>query len=320
MQKNNINNQKLRIIFAGTPEISKIILQNLLDNNFKIDLVLTQPDRPKGRGKKITASVVKELAVSNNIEVYQPLSFKNNLEAIEKIKGYKPDIIIVVAYGLILPTELLKIPPLGCINIHVSLLPKWRGASPIQHAILSGDTKTGVTIMKMDCGLDTGDILLQKSVDIENKETSLTLHKKLTQLGAEMIIKYLHEYGEIKPIKQNSTIASYAPKIEKSDAKISWNESALQIERKIRALNPAPVAFTTLNNTTLVKIWEAEAISHITKMVAGTIIDTQNNRLLIACGGGTILSIGEIQIAGKNKQNVAEFLRGQQNLLKQRFD
>lgn len=317
----NETHNKLRIIFAGTPEIARIVLQKLIDQKFNIDLVLTQPDRPSGRGKAITASVVKQLAITNNIEVYQPESFKNNPLAINKIKEYNPDIIIVVAYGLILPQELLDIPKIGCVNMHVSLLPRWRGASPIQHSIINGDSKSGVTIMKIDAGLDTGDILLQQSIPLTSNETSLSLHNKLALLGSNMLIEYLTNYNNIVPSKQDDAHATYAPKIEKADAKINWRDDAIQIERKIRSMNPVPVAFTTLNTTTLIKIWQAESTPYITNKPLGSIIiDAKNKTLLVVCGNGSTLSILELQTAGKTRQNVAQFLVGHQNLQGKSFD
>lgn len=306
--------QPLKIIFAGTPEISKITLDNLLASGFKIDLVLTQMDRPAGRGKKLAMSPVKQLALEHNIEVFQPQSFKNNPEAIEKIKGLKPDIVIVVAYGLILPQEFLEIPTLNCVNIHVSLLPHLRGAAPIQRAIIAGDSQSGVTIMQMDSGLDTGAILLQQSVIIEKKETSGSLHNKLASLGSKMIIDYLNNYKQIKPIAQDHSSATYAHKIDKSESLIDFSEAASIIEQKIRGFNPHPGCFTYLDNQRLL-IWTAEVASQTSQLPHGTIIDYWQDGILIVCGHGSVIKVTELQLAGRKAQSTKQFNQGYPNLI-----
>lgn len=304
----------LKIIFAGTPEISRHILENLLTKGFQVDLVLTQPDRPKGRGNKITQSPVKELALANNIEVIQPQSFKaiddSGIAAIEKIKSINPDIMIVVAYGIILPKSVLSIPLLGCVNIHVSLLPRLRGAAPIQRAVIEGDSTTGVTIMQMDIGLDTGDILLQREILIDKNDSSGDLHDKLAILGADMIVEYLNNYQSIKPVAQGDQGVTYAHKIEKAEAKINWNESASIIERKIRGYNPAPGAFSFLDNN-LFKVWRAEISSSVNKKsLPGTIIEVTKDGIVVVCGENTAITITQLQVPGKTKQSARDYILG----------
>jgi methionyl-tRNA formyltransferase len=306
--------QPLKIIFAGTPEISKITLEKLLASGFKIDLVLTQMDRPAGRGKKLTMSPVKQLALEHNIEVFQPHSFKNNPLAIAKVRELKPDIVVVIAYGLILPQEFLDIPALGCVNIHVSLLPHLRGAAPIARAVIGGDTQGGVTIMHMDAGLDTGSILLQQSITIDTKETAGSLHDKLADMGANMIVYYLNNYKQIIPVLQDNTKATYAHKIDKSEAQINFNENALIIERKVRGFNPHPGCFTYLDEQRLL-IWEALVVEQVTKLPIGTIIDYWQDGILVACGDNSVIKITELQLAGRKRQTAKQFVSGYPNLI-----
>ncbi|MCC2625678.1 MAG: hypothetical protein K0R14_1551 [Burkholderiales bacterium] len=304
--------QPLKIIFAGTPEISKIVLDRLITSGFNIKLALTQMDRPAGRGKKLTQSPVKQLALEHNIEVFQPQSFKNNPEAIDKIRVLESDIVVVVAYGLILPKAFLDIPKLGCVNIHVSLLPHLRGAAPINRAIIEGADKSGVTIMQMDRGLDTGAILLQQAIPIEPRETAGSLHNKLAKLGADMIIDYLNNYKQINPIPQDDTKATYAHKISKAEAQINFNEDAYIIERKIRGFNPHPGSFTFLDNERLL-VWEAHVVNQSSNLPVGTIIDCLNDGILVACGN-LIIKITELQLAGRKRQNAREFSQGYPDL------
>ncbi|MCC2645847.1 MAG: hypothetical protein K0R94_1625 [Burkholderiales bacterium] len=304
----------LKIIFAGTPEISKTILEKLLESGFSIDLVLTRIDQPAGRGKKITMSPVKHLALEYDIEVFQPHSFKNNPEAIRKICSLKPDIIVVVAYGLILPHEFLDIPTFGCVNIHVSLLPHLRGAAPIQRAIIAGDKESGVTIMQMDAGLDTGAILLQQSIAIEETETAGTLHDKLALLGSIMIINYLNNYKQIKPLPQDNLVATYAHKIDKSEAQINFNETALIIERKIRGFNPYPGCFTYLNKERLL-VWTAQVVKETSNCSPGMIIGYYQDGILVACGNKSVIKITELQLAGRKRQNAKLFSQGYPDLI-----
>lgn len=306
---------KLKIVFAGTPQIAQTVLAKILENDFNVELVLTQPDRPAGRGMKLTPSPVKELALQHNIEVFQPVGFRKDPTAIDKIRQLQPDIMVVVAYGLILPQELLDVPRLGCINIHVSLLPKWRGAAPIQRALLNGDQETGVTIMQMDAGLDTGAALIVAPLKIDDRDTSGTLHDKLAQLGAEKIVEFLSNPQDFPPVMQAAEGVSYAAKIEKSEAEIIWSEPAAVIERKIRGYNPFPGAFTSLNGE-LVKIWQAEMVAgEKTSHVGGTIIRADKDKLWVAGGDGGIINILEIQEAGAKRKNTLQFVQGKNELI-----
>ncbi|EDO25830.1 predicted protein [Nematostella vectensis] len=316
--------RQLKIIFAGTPGISETVLKNILNNKFNVELVLTQPDRPANRGKKITQSPVKELALKHDIEVIQPELVKNNHELFARIKHLQPDIMVVVAYGLILPQELLDIPKLGCINIHVSLLPKYRGAAPIQRAILANEKVTGVTIIKMDSGMDTGDILMQQELKIESTETSGTLHDKLANLGALMIVDYLANHENYPVKKQDEVNVSYAPKIEKKEAHINWNEDSHIIERKIRGFNPVPGCFTFLDES-LIKIWQADSIDNKNKdylsigIKPGTIVNITGVGLIVLCGNNSLLLITKLQVAGKKAQSAKDYVHGQSNLLHKVF-
>jgi methionyl-tRNA formyltransferase len=309
---------KLKIVFAGTPEIADIVLNKLIKNNFDIRLVVTQPDRPAGRGKNVTSSPVKLSAIKNNIRLIQPEKIRKNYELFEEFKLLKPDVMIVIAYGMIIPQELLNIPHLGCINIHVSLLPKYRGAAPIQRVIEFGESQTGITIMKMDEGLDTGDILLQHKLDITKNETARSLHDKLADLGSELIVEYLHNYRNYLPVKQNSIGVSYAHKIMKEEARINWNETNIIIERKVRAFNPFPICYTSLNNLAI-KIWSVRINDNITVKSAGSIVDINKNIISVACGDGTILDLLEIQLPGKKQIKVADFLLGYKISIDQSF-
>lgn len=344
----------MKIIFAGTPELAKTILAAILAEGFSVSLVLTKVDSVANRGKKVTYSPVKVLALANNIEVLQIGSFKNNKGAIDILKKLAPDIIIVAAYGLILPCEVLSIPKLGCVNVHVSLLPHLRGAAPIARSIVQGDAYTGVTIMQMDAGLDTGDILLQQKVAIADKETSGSLHDKLAVLGAKLLINYLHNYKNISPIPQLASNAiatntnnvsdlisgnsergiSYAAKIEKKEALINWHEDAIIIDRKIRAFNPMPGCFSYLDGK-LVKIWKADIVTlfdsvdniqctdtsiipssnnYSLEKTSGTIIKADPSGILVKCGGVLGLRITLLQLESRNKQTASQFINGYINI------
>ena len=313
--------KNLKLVFAGTPEIACTIFAKILEAGYKPALVLTQPDRPKGRGQKLAMSPVKQLAFEHDIEVFQPLSFKKNPEAIAKVAEVMPDLMIVVAYGLILPQELLDIPKNGCVNIHVSLLPRYRGAAPIQRAILDGDTITGVTIMQMDSGLDTGDIIIQHEVEIAATDTSGSLHDKLAIIGAELIIKYLAEYKNLSKTPQSTIGVTYAHKIEKVEGQIDWNEDAVTIERKIRGYNPFPGCYTYLDGA-LVKIWQA-ALADSKKyghQNPGTILHTgKQDNIIVACGNNTSLQIIQLQDAGKSRENVLQYLQRHSDLVGRQF-
>lgn len=308
----------MKIVFAGTPEIAKIILARILAEKFVIDLVLTKPDRPSGRGKKLSYSQVKQFALQHNLAILQPESLKTDRAVIEQLKTLQPDLMLVVAYGLILPQQVLEIPKLGCINIHVSLLPKYRGAAPIQRAVLDGETVTGVTIMQMDRGLDTGAILLQEQIALDPRETSGTLHDKLAVLGADLLIKYLNGYQGYQAYAQSESGISYAEKIEKTEAGINWLEDAFIIDRKVRGFNPFPGAFTYLDGE-LVKIWCAAPVKNSTTAEAGTIIEAHKNGILVKCGHDTALNIHELQKSGKTRQTAGQYLAGHADIIHKIF-
>lgn len=309
----------LKIVFAGTPEIARLTLENILKHQFNVGLVLTQPDRPAGRGMKLTPSPVKLLALEHEIEVFQPNSFRNNPEALQKIRDFAPDIMVVVAYGLILPAELLSIPRLGCINIHVSLLPRWRGAAPIQRAVLAGDKFSGVTIMQMDEGLDTGAALLTEQIAISDDDTSGSLHDKLAHLGAEKVVEYLANPSHYIPQEQSSDGVSYAAKLSKEEAQINWSEPAALIVRKIRGYNPFPGSYSYLDGQ-LHKFWQAHIVQGIqSEAQSGTITYASNDKLWIVCGDGSVIGINEIQEAGAKRKTSAQYLQGKSDLVGQRF-
>jgi len=303
----------LRIIFAGTPDFAARHLAALLSTQHHIVGVLTPPDKPAGRGKKLTINPVKELALTNNIPVYQPTSLKPE-ENHEWIKALQPDVMIVVAYGMILPKAVLDIPRLGCLNVHGSLLPKWRGAAPIQRALWAGDTETGVTIMQMDVGLDTGDMLYKASCPITHQDTSASLYAKLAELGPKALINTLDLIisGELKAEKQDDSLANYAEKLSKEEAKINWSLSAQQIERCIRAFNPWPMSFFMLDDQP-VKVWEAQVIaSDNTNQIPGTLLKADKTGIYIVTGEG-ILNITKLQPSGKKPMASADFLNSKRD-------
>jgi len=301
----------VRIIFAGTPEISAAVLQALLNAKFEIIACLTQPDRPQGRGLKLTASPVKKLATEFNIPVLQPSSLKPAAAQEELIK-LKPDLMIVLAYGLILPQAVLDIPTLGCINIHGSILPRWRGAAPIQHAILAGDLETGITTMQMDAGLDTGAILKIYPCAILPTDTTSDLFQRLTILSQSAIVDTLSELaaGKIIATPQNDALATYAHKIDKQHAKIDWQLSAAEIERRIRAYNPWPVAFTNFADQTI-RVWQAEVVMKTTANAPGIIVTIESQGIEVATGDG-ILRILKLQLPGKKVLTAADVCHAHQ--------
>ena len=286
----------LRIIFAGTPDFAAQHLHALLNSQHEVIAVYTQPDRPAGRGKKLTPSPVKMLAVEHNIPVYQPSTLKDD-EAQQTLQSLNADIMVVVAYGLLLPSAVLHIPRLGCINVHGSILPRWRGAAPIQRAIWAGDKETGITIMQMDEGLDTGDMLHLVSLPISSDDTSATLYQKLAQAGPIALLDVLDNIDTIQPKKQNNDDATYAKKLSKEEAFIQWHDSAEQIARNVRAFNPWPVAWTKIDSQNI-KIWSADAINTPTTEAPGTILKADKQGILVATGNGT-LRINSLQIPGK---------------------
>ncbi|MCW8417729.1 methionyl-tRNA formyltransferase [Fluoribacter dumoffii] len=305
---------QLNIIFAGTPEFGLPCLDALLHSTHHIQAIYTQPDRPAGRGRKLQASAVKEWAVSHQIPVYQPQNFKNP-EAISELAALKPDVMVVIAYGLILPKAVLEIPRLGCINVHASLLPRWRGASPIQSAILHGDKETGVTIMQMDAGMDTGAMLRKVICPISASETAQSLHDKLAQISAEPLLQTLNELAAqtLHPEIQNDELATYAKKINKEDALINWHDAAGEIDCKIRAFNPWPIAYTALHEEIL-RIHKAQVVSLETKQVPGTVIAIDKKGLVVATGDQGLL-IEKIQFPGGKVISIADWLNSSKSTL-----
>lgn len=303
---------KLNIIFAGTPDFAAQHLQALIESQHNVIAVYTQPDKPAGRGKKLKASPVKQLALENELPVFQPQSLRNE-EAQAELKALNADVMVVVAYGLILPVEVLETPRLGCLNVHGSLLPRWRGAAPIQRAIWAGDKETGITIMQMDKGLDTGDMLYKSVTTIDPKETSASLYAKLQASAPKALLTVLDglDSGQFKPEKQQDELANYAEKLTKEEAKLDWNQTAIQLERNIRAFNPAPVAFLTVNvneKEERVKIYAADVLDHQSKE-AGTILAVEKSGIQIATQDG-VLNITELQPQGKKPMAVRDFLNG----------
>ena len=308
----------MKIIFAGTPDFAAAHLQALLDSpDHSVIAVYTQPDRPAGRGKKLTPSPVKRLALEHQLPVFQPLSLKDS-EQQRLLAELQADIMVVVAYGLILPQQILDTPAHGCINVHASILPRWRGAAPIQRAIEAGDTETGVTIMQMDAGLDTGAMLSLSRCTIDSDETSASLHHKLEQLGAPALLHTLHNLaaGTAVAVDQDDQLSCYAAKIEKSEAQIDWSQPAQTLNRIIRAFNPFPVAYTTLGELRI-KVWRANVSETIpgqhNNLPAGQIIAADNNGLLVRCGEQSLL-LSEIQLPGKSRMTVAEILNSRAEL------
>jgi len=299
--------QPLRIIFAGTPDFAARHLQALIESEHQIVGVYSQPDRPAGRGKKLKASEVKECAIAHNLPVFQPSSLKTQ-DALNELTSLNADIMIVVAYGLILPKAILAAPRLGCLNVHGSILPRWRGAAPIQRAIWAGDEQTGVTIMQMDEGLDTGDMLHISHCPITADDTSASLYTKLAELGPSALIETINKLAndEIVPEPQNDEQANYAKKLSKEEANIDWSMSAVQIERNIRAFNPWPVCFTQMAEQT-VKIYQAHVVEQ--SGVPGHILSSDKNGIIVACGQHA-LCITQLQPQGKKPMAINDFLNG----------
>ena len=302
----------LRIIFAGTPDFAAEALAALLNTPHKILAVYTQPDRPAGRGRKLKPSPVKQLALEHQRPVLQPATLKTE-ENIEVLRGFDADVMVVAAYGLLLPPEVLSLPRYGCLNIHASLLPRWRGAAPIQRAILAGDTESGITIMQMDAGLDTGAMLLKKSCPIAPQETSASLHDRLAELGAQAIVEALNQLSDLEAAPQDESQVTYASKLSKSEALIDWHRSAEELARQVRAFNPWPVAQTIVNGQTL-RIWTAHPQTGQTEASAGTIIRVDKQGIDVACGKG-VLRITRLQPAGSKPMDVTAFLNGRPNML-----
>jgi methionyl-tRNA formyltransferase len=297
----------VKIIFAGTPQFAAGALAALIREH-QVIAVLTQPDRPSGRGMQLTASPVKQFALQHGLPLMQPASLKTK-ESQQALSQLDADLMVVAAYGLILPQPVLQLPRNGCLNIHASLLPRWRGAAPIQRAILAGDAETGITIMQMDEGLDTGDMLLKKTCSIEPTDNAQTLHDKLAHVGAEAIIEALHkmEQGKLIPEQQDSQQATYAAKLTKAEAQLDWKLDAVQLERAVRGYFPFPTAYTLLGDTPI-KILRAH-VAEGKPAEPGLVIATNNGRILVACGKG-VLALEVLQKPGGKALPVAQFVQG----------
>ncbi|MGB5180073.1 MAG: methionyl-tRNA formyltransferase [Gammaproteobacteria bacterium] len=297
----------MKIVFAGTPDFSVPSLQVLLDSPHDVVAVYTQPDRPAGRGRQTVASPVKQLAMQHDVPVCQPDTLKTGA-AQQQLAEWQPQLMIVVAYGLLLPAAVLVIPGLGCVNVHASLLPRWRGAAPIQRAILAGDTETGVCLMQMDAGLDTGPVLACSRCEIAANDTGKRLHDKLSLLGAHLLSRNLAalEKGELEAHPQDESLASYAGKLQKSEARIDWNASATDIANKIRAFNSWPVAETRYQGRQL-RIWEAYPLPVDSDTVPGTVLSASRAGIEVACGQGR-LCINKVQLPGARVIDAVDFI------------
>ena len=296
----------LNVVFAGTPDFAAVALAALLDSHHHVIAVYTQPDRPAGRGRKLKASPVKELALTHDIPVYQPTSLKTPEEQ-QQLAALNPDVMVVAAYGLLLPTEVLDTPRLGCLNIHASLLPRWRGAAPIQRAILAGDAESGITIMQMNEGLDTGDMLYKITTPINETDTAQLLHDRLAELGADALLQTLERIPDnLEPESQDEILATYAKKLDKSEATIDWSHSAEQIGRQVNAFNPWPVAQTRLDDKIL-RIWEARPLPDHHNTTPGTVIAESKQGIDIATGIGT-LRVTRLQLPGGKPLTATDFI------------
>lgn len=297
----------MKVIFMGTPDFAAASLEALIGSEHEILAVVTQPDKPKGRKGELTSPPVKTIAVENGIKVYQPVKVRE-AEFVEIIRGYKPDVIVVIAFGQIIPESILEIPKYGCVNIHGSLLPKYRGAAPIQWAVLDGEKESGVTSMLMDKGIDTGDMLLKKSIKLEEYETSGSLFDKLMALGAETLLETLEglEKGSITPEKQGDSPTDYAKMLTKEMGLIDFSRTAAELDCFVRGMNPWPSAYTTLGGKTL-KIWGAKPVAE--KGKAGSVLRVGKDSFVVGCGENA-LEILEVQLEGKKRMPARDFLKG----------
>lgn len=303
----------IRIVYMGTPDFAVEPLEAIIKAGYEVAAVVTQPDKQKGRGKEVKMTPVKECALRHGIPVFQPVKIKEP-EAVAELEKYQADLFVVAAFGQLLSEEILNMPEYGCINIHASLLPAYRGAAPIQWAVLNGEKESGVTIMQMDKGLDTGDMLLKRSVELSPKETGDSLHDKLMHLGAELIVEALPklEKGELVPEKQKDELSSYAKKLTKAMGQIDWSKDAVSLERWIRGLNSWPSAYTFFGGKTL-KIWEAQVAEEngAQKAEPGQVVSVSREGFTVACGQGA-LQILSLQLEGKKRVLTREFLLGYQ--------
>jgi methionyl-tRNA formyltransferase len=304
----------VKVAFGGTPEFARAALAAIIAAGFEVPLVLTQPDRPAGRGQKLYASPVKQLALEHGIAVHQPERLKDPATH-QPLIAAAPDFLVIAAYGLILPQAVLDIPRFGCINIHASLLPRWRGAAPIQRAIEAGDAETGITIMRMEAGLDTGPILLMEALPIAGSDSAGSLHDKLAALGARLIVKALRDIDCLTPVPQPAEGVTYANKIDKAEAMLDFSEWAVDLARHIQAFDPFPGATTTLDGVTI-KIWRATPEGGTG--AAGTVLAADGRGIVIACGSGA-LRVTELQKPGGKRLSAGDFLRGTGVVAGQRF-
>jgi methionyl-tRNA formyltransferase len=305
-----------RIVFAGTPDFALASLSALVEGGRKPVAVLTQPDRPAGRGKKLTASPVKQYAIEQGIPVQQPVTLRDE-QAAAQLAELEPDVLIVAAYGLILPQAVLDIPKHGCLNVHASILPRWRGAAPIQAAILAGDAQTGISLMAMTAGLDCGPVFHIEALDIGAEETAGELHDRLAALGGEALVSHLDAIldGDLEAVPQDEEQATYAPKIDKQDARIDWSLAAHESVRRIRAYNPFPGAYC-FHGDTRIKVWRASAIDG--QAEAGRVLQCDHEAVVVACGEGA-LRLEELQLPGKRRATAREFA-GQLDITGRRLD
>ncbi len=307
----------MRVIFAGTPDFAASALAAVIEAGHEILVVLTQPDRPKGRGMKLTPSPVKTLALQYELPVWQPENLKD-VAIQQQLRDLQADVMVVAAYGLLLPAAVLNIPQHGCLNIHASLLPRWRGAAPIQRAIEAGDAESGVCIMQMDVGLDTGDVLLSRSTPITEVTTAAQLHDDLAVIGAQAIVEALAKLPELTAIPQPEAGVTYAQKLSKADAEIDWALGAKQIHAKIRALNPVPGAWSSLNEQ-VIKIWASKVLEQSSDAAIGSIVAADKQGIAVQTGAGVIL-ITELQASGSKRMAAAAFVAGHADLMGQQFE
>ncbi|MDJ0957036.1 MAG: methionyl-tRNA formyltransferase [Arenicellales bacterium] len=300
----------MRVVFAGTPQFAVPTLKGLIDAGIDISAVYTQPDRPAGRGRQLLASPVKRVAEDHSIPVIQPVSLREET-ASKVLQSFAPEVVVVAAYGLILPNHILDIPPFGCVNVHASLLPRWRGAAPIPRAIEAGDSISGITIMKMDSGLDTGPIIAKREIPIDDEDNSATLHDKLAQVGAELLVETLPVYlsGRTKAQQQDERNATYANKLSKAEARINWQRSAFDIRNQVRAFNPWPIAFT-FHRGERIRILRAQIANEVgDKPAPGSICNVAKGGIDVACGDG-LLSLKELQREGGKPLLAGDFING----------
>ena len=300
----------MKIVFMGTPDFAVPTLEALVQGGHEVLAVVTQPDKPKGRGKAVLMTPVKEKALEYQIPVYQPVRIKKDEEFLETLKQLNPEAIVVTAFGQILPERILTLPKYGCFNVHASLLPKYRGAAPIQWAVINGDKESGVTTMQMDVGMDTGDMLEKIVVTLDPKETGGSLFDRLSTAGGELILSTLQkaEAGTLTPVKQPEEEATYAGMLTKALGQIDWTKDAAVIERLIRGLNPWPSAYTSYEGKTL-KLWDADVVTEKSEAVPGTVVRVEKDSFYVQTGSG-LLKINELQLEGKKRMDSAAFLRG----------